>query len=108
RPFAYWNRSAWAGRRTMNGEPVVDGVLTNPLSHAIATALLIAGARRRDDVSRIELDLYRANDIEADDTSSARITLRNGRVVTAAPALTGTDNADPLIEVRTAASAVTF
>src|SRR5690606_5264677 len=40
--------------------------------------------------------------------SSARITLRNGRVVTAALALTGTDNADPLIEVRTAASAVTF
>ncbi|MFB7251239.1 DUF6807 family protein [Microbacterium sp. NPDC056234] len=108
REFAYWNRSAWAGKRTLDGQPVVDGVLTNALSHAVATALHIAGARRRDDVARIELELYRANDIEADDTSSVRITLADGRVVSAALTLAGAAQDQPLIEVRTASTDVLF
>lgn len=101
RDTAYWTRSAWAGRRTLNGEPVVDGVLTNALSHAIATALRIAGARKAADVTRVELDLYRANAIEADDTSSVRITLQDSRVVSAALTLAGAKDSTPLIEVRT-------
>ncbi|HWV50751.1 MAG TPA: Gfo/Idh/MocA family oxidoreductase, partial [Microbacterium sp.] len=108
REYAYWNRSAWAGKRTLNGQPVVDGVLTNALSHAVATALHIAGARRREDIARIELELYRANDIEADDTSSVRITLTDGRVVSAALTLAGPVQDQPLIEVRTASADVLF
>ena len=105
RDAAYWRRSPWAGRRTLDGVPVVDGVLTNALSHAVATALRIAGARRTDDVARIELELHRANDIEADDTSAVRITLRDGRRVTAALTLAADRDHDPLIEVRTDAGA---
>ena len=101
RDIGYWTRSAWAGRRTLDGHPVVDGVLTNALSHSIATSLRIAGARRREDVARVELELYRANDIEADDTSSIRITLADGRIVSAAVTLAAAAPAKPLIEVRT-------
>lgn len=108
RDAAYWSRSAWAGRRTLDGHPVVDGVVTNPLSHAVATALRIAGARRRDDVARVELELYRANDIEADDTSSVRITLTDGRIVSAALTLAAPEHSDPLIEVRTPEADVIF
>ncbi|MGW8482064.1 DUF6807 family protein [Microbacterium sp. NPDC055903] len=108
RDVSYWNRSAWAGKRSLNGEPVVDGVLTNALSHAIATSLRIAGARRREDVARIELELYRANDIEADDTSSIRITLANGRIVSAALTLAADEHPEPLVEVRTPAVDVLF
>ena len=108
REFAYWNRSAWAGKRTLDGQPVVDGVLTNALSHAVATALHIAGARRREDIARIELELYRANDIEADDTSSARITLADGRIVSAALTLAGAAQDEPLIEVRTPSTDALF
>ena len=108
RDTAYWTRSAWAGKRTLNGLPVVDGVLTNALSHAIATSLRIAGARRREDVARIELELYRAGDIEADDTSSIRITLTDGRIVSGALTLAAADQAEPLIEVRTASADVRF
>lgn len=108
REFAYWNRSAWAGKRTLDGQPVVDGVLTNALSHAVATALHIAGARRREHIARIELELYRANDIEADDTSSVRITLTDGRVASAALTLAGAAQDQPLIEVRTASADVLF
>ena len=42
---AYYARAPWAGRRTLDGVEVVDGVVTNPLAHAVATALLVAGAR---------------------------------------------------------------
>lgn len=77
----YWQRAAWAGRRTLDGRPVVDGVITNPLAHATATALRLAGARRIDDVRDLQLDLFRANDIEADDTSSLRVETSGGRTV---------------------------
>lgn len=108
RDAAYWTRSAWAGRRTIGEMAIVDGVLTNPLSHAIATALRIAGAKRREDVTQVELELYRANEIEADDTSSVRITLSDGRIVTAALTLAGEGHAEPLIEVRTPHADITF
>jgi predicted dehydrogenase len=42
---SYWTRSAWTGKRTVGGRPVADGVVTNPLAHAVATALHLAGAR---------------------------------------------------------------
>lgn len=108
RDHTYWSRSAWAGRRMLDGEPVVDGVLTNAISHAIATALHIAGARRREDVARVELELYRAADIDADDTSSVRITLTDGRIVSGALTLASAVLAEPLIAVRTPTEDVTF
>lgn len=78
RTAAYWARSAWAGRRRLDGHDVVDGVVTNPLAHAVATALLVAGATGLDHVPEVAVDLYRANDIEADDTSSGVVTLADG------------------------------
>lgn len=79
RTVGYWARSAWAGRRRLDGRDVVDGVVTNPLAHAVATALLVAGVTRLDQVAGVETDLYRANDIEADDTSSGVVTLAEGQ-----------------------------
>lgn len=78
RPDTYWTRARWAGRRTVDGRAVVDGVVTNPLAHAVATALLLAGASRAQDVATVELDLAHANPIEADDTSSVRVTTTDG------------------------------
>lgn len=75
RTAGYWARAAWAGRRRLDGQDVVDGVVTNPLAHAVATALLVAGATRTDHVTAVEVDLHRANDIEADDTSAGVVTL---------------------------------
>jgi predicted dehydrogenase len=84
RTVGYWSRSPWAGRRSLHGRPVVDGVVTNPLAHAVATALAIAGCRRLDDVESVEADLYRANAIDSDDTSVVRIrTSQHHRVICA-------------------------
>lgn len=74
RPRRYWDRARWAGRRALNGHPVVDGVTTNPFAHAVATALWIAGYRTAESIGQIDTDLYRANAIDADDTSVVRIT----------------------------------
>ncbi|MFT4029075.1 MAG: PmoA family protein [Protaetiibacter sp.] len=101
RPRAYWHRAAWAGRRVLDGTPITDGVVTNPLAHAVATALRIAGARRAEDVARVETELLHANDIEADDTSTVRVTLANGRRIGIALTLCAEESADPSIEVRT-------
>ncbi|MFF2371142.1 DUF6807 family protein [Agromyces sp. NPDC058110] len=101
RSRGYWNRSAWAGRRTIDGRPVVDGVVTNPLAHAVATALHIAGARSADDVADVELELHRAADIEADDTSSVRVTLASGIRIGIALTLCSPEQRPPIVQVRT-------
>lgn len=79
RTASYWARSAWAGRRHLDGHDVVDGVVTNPLAHAVATALRIGGARRAEDVAYVDTELWHANPIEADDTSSVRVVGTDGR-----------------------------
>ncbi|HWH99676.1 MAG TPA: Gfo/Idh/MocA family oxidoreductase, partial [Propionibacteriaceae bacterium] len=50
RTVGYWSRSPWAGRRSLNGRAVVDGVVTNPLAHAVMTALAAVDCRRLEDV----------------------------------------------------------
>jgi predicted dehydrogenase len=84
RDEAYYTRAPWAGRRRLNGVDVVDGVLTNPLAHAIATALALLGTTGAEDVTGVETELWRANDIEADDTSCVRVTTPRGPAVVAA------------------------
>ncbi|MBD7956498.1 Gfo/Idh/MocA family oxidoreductase [Microbacterium sp. Sa4CUA7] len=95
----YWSRARWAGRRTLDGVVVADGVLTNPLAHATATALALAGTTGRDDVTDIALDLYRANPIEADDTSVAILHLADGRRLTTAVTLAAARNLEPHVDV---------
>lgn len=73
RDRAYYNRSAWAGRRRLNGRRVADGVATNPLAHAVHAALVIAGIQEVSDIARVTTELRRAHDIEADDTTFLRI-----------------------------------
>jgi len=103
----YWDRSPWTGRRTFAGRPVVDGVTTNALAHAVATALHLAGATAVDDVVGVELDQYRANEIEVDDTTAVRITTSGGTVVSAGLTLCAREHATPLITVQgTAGTAV--
>ncbi|AGL17294.1 Gfo/Idh/MocA family protein [Actinoplanes sp. N902-109] len=41
---AYYARAPWAGRRRVDGRPVIDGVLVNPLAHALMQCLATASA----------------------------------------------------------------
>ncbi len=78
RARSYYDRSRWAGQRRLDGVEVVDGAVTNPLAHSIASALRIDGSSRAEDVAEVVVDLYHANDIEADDTSAVRLLTTKG------------------------------
>ncbi|MGA4958820.1 Gfo/Idh/MocA family protein [Streptomyces lavendulocolor] len=109
RDEAYFRRSPWAGKRRLDdGTDVVDGVLTNPLAHAAATALALAGSPHADDVTRIELELARANDIEADDTSCARVTTARGLPVTVAVTLCAEQPGEPYVVLHGSRGRITF
>jgi predicted dehydrogenase len=108
RDDAYYRRAPWAGRRRIGTVDVVDGVLTNPLAHAVATALELAGAGTADDVAAIETELFRAHDIEADDTSSVRITTTGGLPVTASVTLCAEQAGEPYVTVHGDRGRITF
>ncbi len=73
RTNAYYQRSAWAGKRRDGDVVVADGVTTNPLSHSVSAALHLAGLDRVETISTITTELYHAHPIEADDTSFIRV-----------------------------------
>ena len=100
RTVGYWNRTPWAGRRSLHGQPVIDGVVTNPLAHATATALAVIGCREADDVAAVDTDLYRANAIESDDTSVVRIHTTAGATVTCAFTLCAATQEEPVVFVE--------
>lgn len=108
RDEAYYTRAPWAGHRTLGGRDVIDGVLTNPLAHAVATALRIDGADRAEDITALELELYRANDIEADDTSCLRVRTCWGTTITAAVTLCAEEPGEPYVVVHGDRGRITF
>ncbi|MEB8339011.1 Gfo/Idh/MocA family protein [Streptomyces endophyticus] len=130
RDEAYYRRAPWAGRRSLsvdggtgngtgtgNGSgtgragrtvDVVDGVLTNPLAHAVATSLALDGATGGDDLTAIRTELYRANDIEADDTSCVELTTRSGSRVTVAATLCAELPDEPYVIVHGSQGRITF
>jgi predicted dehydrogenase len=108
RTVGYWTRSAWTGRRSLRGRPVVDGVVTNALAHAVVTALAIGGCRQLDDVEAVETDLYRANAIDSDDTSVVRIRTTHGSQVICALSLCAPVQREPLLYLEGERGRVTF
>ncbi len=108
RTVGYWSRSPWAGHRSLHGQPVVDGVVTNPLAHAVATALAIVGCRRLEDVEVVETDLYRANAIDSDDTSVVRIRTNQHLRVTCALTLCAPDQREPQVHIEGSRGRATF
>jgi predicted dehydrogenase len=108
RDRAYYKRSLWAGKRSINGVDVVDGVATNPLAHAVATALRIAGARTTADVASVETELYRANDIESDDTSVIRIRTASGLPITCALTICASESVEPYVTLQGSAGTAVF
>jgi predicted dehydrogenase len=67
RDQAYFHRSPWVGKG-------VDGALSNPFAHAVMQVLAIA----RQAPWTVEVERYRAGDIEVDDTAALRLTFPDG------------------------------
>jgi predicted dehydrogenase len=90
----YYRRAAWAGRRDLG-----DGSLTNPFAHAVASALLLNGTAEADP-ERVTVELYRARDIECDDTACARLTFAGAPDVVVAATLAAEADHDPYVLVH--------
>ncbi|MGP3976230.1 Gfo/Idh/MocA family protein [Streptomyces sp. 8N114] len=108
RDESYYRRAPWAGRRRLNGTDVLDGALTNPLAHAVATALAIDGSTRGEDVASVETELFHANAIEADDTSCVRISTTRGSIVTVAATLCAEQPGEPYVVVHGSSGRITY
>lgn len=108
RDAAYFRRAPWAGRRRLAGTDVVDGVLTNPLAHAVSTALALADATEAEDVTAVETELFRAHAIESDDTSCVRVSTASGRRVTVAATLCAHTAGEPYVVVHGTRGRITF
>lgn len=100
RDAAYYARAAWAGRRSLEGVAVVDGALTNPFAHATAAALALDGVRGDERLRDWEVELYRANPIEADDTSCLRLITARGTTITVAATLCAEEEVEPYVVVH--------
>nr|WP_230416521.1 Gfo/Idh/MocA family oxidoreductase [Micromonospora tarapacensis] len=93
RPDAYYARAPWAGRRQVDGRPVLDGALANPLAHAVMQCLAVAEAVGDGPVrpATVEVERYRVRPIEVDDTAVLRVRTSDGPPIVAAVTLAGED-----------------
>ena len=108
RTKGYFKRSRWAGKRSLDGTDVVDGVATNALAHAVATGLHMAGAHTIAHVSSVETDLYRAHNTQSDDTSVIRVRTAAGQTLLCALTLCAPEQQNPSVTVHGTQGDITF
>jgi predicted dehydrogenase len=105
RPDSYYQRAPWAGRRAVNGRPVLDGALANPFAHAVMQSLAVSEAVLGGPVApgEVELERYAARPIEVDDTAVLRAHLQDGLRMVVAVTLCADEWQAPAVIVHTEA-----
>lgn len=107
RDQAYWTRAQWAGRAALHGVQVRDGALSNPFAHASMNCLVAAGAAEPGSrLARVEVERYRANAIEVEDTGCARVSLVGGTTFVVAVTLCAEVVEGPMLHMRGAGGRV--
>lgn len=101
RTAAYFGRSAWSGRRRLGDAVVADGVATNALAHSVAQALRVAGVADADLISKVDIEVYKANlDNESDDTTWIGVEAEDALPISIALTLCGPgDDQPPTVSV---------
>jgi predicted dehydrogenase len=114
RPDSYYTRSSWAGKRELDGRLVLDGVISNPLSHVLNNMILLAlaggeprpsgsviGSRNGDaGMESVQAELYHAQEIEGDDTACVLISMKGGTKLCFYATLCNESNELPFILVQ--------
>jgi predicted dehydrogenase len=80
RDSGYYSRAGWAGKLVYNNNYVLDGTINNPFAHLMNASLFLASDIENESALPIEVtaELYRANDIESEDTSCVHIKTSDG------------------------------
>lgn len=99
RDSKYYARTPWAGKLTHNGNYVLDGTIFNPLSHLLNNCLIAAGAGETAYPEEVSAELYKAHDIESEDTSCVKIKTKNGIDILFLTTLCHVSNDSPYITV---------
>lgn len=102
RTHGYFTRSPWVGKLKVDGRYVLDGTLFNPFSHLLMNCLILAGLGCETEVLPVwvQAELYRANEIEGEDTSCLRALMDNGVELFFCSSICARENAVPQIRVR--------
>ncbi len=100
RPDHYYDRAPWAGRRELDGRPVLDGALANPFAHSVMQCFAIAEAIAPVSISELTVERYCARQIEVDDTGVLSARLDSGPHVVVAVTLCSDEYRDPRIVVH--------
>ncbi len=102
RTRGYFTRSPWVGKLLLDGKYVLDGTINNPFSHLLMNSLILSGLQDCKEASPewVQAELYRANDIECEDTSCLRAKMENGVDVLCWATICGPDNGTPFIVVE--------
>jgi len=101
RDHGYFTRAPWVGKILYNGNYVLDGTVNNPLAHVLNNCLILAGSKATKDASPqwVQSELYKANDIESEDTSCLRVMTQGGTEVYFIATICGKNNDLPYIIV---------
>jgi predicted dehydrogenase len=77
---SYYTRNNWAGRLSVDGQPVLDSPVNNAMSHFLMLMLFLAGRTMTDAAPpvRLSAELYRAQPIESFDTAVVRLETAEG------------------------------
>lgn len=80
---SYYTRNSWAGKLIFEERYVLDGPSNNAMAHYLNDALYYACPVRHEMSFpvRVRSELYRAHDIETEDTSCTQVELTNGTMV---------------------------
>jgi len=97
----YYQRNAWAGKFIHEGKYVLDGTVSNPLSHYLLNGLYFA-SRKPDEAAlpvKVRAELYRGHKIKGEDTSCLEIETIDGARVFFYGTLCAPRNEEPIHEV---------
>lgn len=97
----YYERNPWAGKIMIKGKYVLDGPNNNALSHYLNNALYYACSlwHKMEPPVQVRSELYKAHDIESEDTSCTQVKLANGTMVYFYVTHAGRDDVGPVCEV---------
>ncbi len=80
RDSAYYSRSNWSGKTRFDGALILDGPMNNSCSHVLNMAAYLAGSEPYEFARpvQVQAELYRAGNIEGEDTNCLRASMENG------------------------------
>ncbi|OGV31736.1 MAG: hypothetical protein A2020_05445 [Lentisphaerae bacterium GWF2_45_14] len=72
RTFKYYSRNNWAGKIAVNGKWVLDSPFNNALAHQLNMICFLGGKTFRESakITKLQAELYRANEIQSADTAA--------------------------------------